>query len=111
MPGKRVLLKHEIERSIQSLDRQLPRDQSARGQICSHERLADAPNRPGAEHHLDSLDSGVEINAGTPGYFAQRIPLESLNLVLGYGEDTGVNGIVDSKRSWCAYVHFEGRNI
>ncbi len=86
MPGKRILLEHEIERLIQAIVRKLPRHQRPFGEIGGHQRLPYAPDRPAAQHGPDPLHDHFGIESGLLCDLAERIADESLNAILGYGQ-------------------------
>ena len=70
------------------------------GEVGGQQRLPDAADGAGAQHGLDALDDDGQFDAGLPGDFAEGVALETLEPVLGDGEDAGVDGIGERDGNW-----------
>ena len=63
------------------------------GEVGGHQRLADAADGAGAEHGGEALEDGGLVDAAEAGDFVNRIGLKAWDLVLGDGENAGVDRI------------------
>ena len=91
MTGKRIALKHPIERAVDFVFGNFPGDQGAIGQVSREQRLPNTANRSGAEHRSDPRHDNIEIHARAARDFLKRLPNKALDLVLRNREDFGVD--------------------
>ncbi len=96
---ERVLLEHIIEGGIKLFVGNLPRNESPVGEVGGKKRLTYSSDCPGKQHGLDSFDDNGQVNAAAPGDFAERVTMETGELVFRDGEDAGVDGVVDVGRN------------
>ena len=91
--AERVFPEHEVEGGVETFGGDLPGDQGAGGQVGGQESLADAPDRPGAQHGANSLENRGQVDPAARGDFAERVGAEPGDLVLADRQDTGVDGV------------------
>ncbi len=94
MAGKRIALRHVIKSGVDFFRRHFPGDERAIGQIGREQCLADPSHGSGAQHGDDSLEHGLDRQAGTLRNFRKRLANKPGDLVLRDGEDAGIDRVV-----------------
>ena len=94
MAGKRVALKHPVERAVDLVFGNFPGHECAIGKIGREQRLPDSANRPRAQHRSDPRHDKIDIHLRPTRDLLKRLAHEALNLVLGNGQDLRIDRIV-----------------
>ena len=96
--GERIFAPEKIERLVEPLVRDAPRDECAGREIRRHQRLSDAADRSRCEHRAQPLEHGVQRKVGETRDLLERIDEKSRDAILGDGEDACVDRIADLGR-------------
>ena len=104
VPGERVDLRHILERGVELLRWNLPRNERTVREVRREQRLPYATDRARREHRADAFDRRVEIDAGAARDLAERIAHEAGDPVFGDAQDRGVDRILDGD-GWFEYGH------
>ena len=97
--GEGVALEHEVERLVQPFLRHLPGNERAVREVGREEGLAHAADSACGQQRADALDDGLDGDAGAGRDLAERVTLEAFELVLGDGEDSGIDRVVEGERN------------
>jgi len=93
--GKRVFLKHVIERRVELFRRHLPGHQRALREIGGQQRLPHTADRPAPQHRLNTLDDDRQFHTGLARDFLQRMALKTLEAVFRDRKNARVDPITD----------------
>jgi hypothetical protein len=94
MTRKRIALEHPVERGVDLLFGNFPRDQGAFSQVGRKQSLPDAPDRPRAQHRGDARHHNLDTYTRAIRDLFERLANEPFDLVFRNGENFCVDRIV-----------------
>src|SRR4051812_47603173 len=70
---ERVLTKQEVESGVELVGSDLPCDERAGRETRGHEGLSHAPDGASGKHGAETLDDGIDVEAGLVGDLGDRV--------------------------------------